>query len=514
MSEVLIVIITLLISAAIFIPVGITIRKRIAESKIKSAENEAKRLLENVKIEAENTKREEIFKAKEEMLKLRNDLDQEIKERRAEVGQQEKRLIQKEENLDKRVQSLEDKEKDLNKKLEESEKIRQELESKKEEELAELQRISGLTVDEAKKILLDSLESEIVPEKAQMIKDFENKYKEESSKIAKEVVAYSIQKCAADHTSETTVSVVSLPNDEMKGRIIGREGRNIKTLETLTGIDLIIDDTPEAVIISGFDPLRREVARIALEKLLEDGRIHPAKIEEMVEKAKEEVESIIKEEGERAILETGVHGLNPDIVKLLGKLKYRTSYGQNVLNHSIEVSNLARIMAEELGLNPKLARRAGLLHDIGKALDHDMEGTHVEIGVDILKRYKENDAVINCVEAHHGDVEPKSLEAVLVQAADAISASRPGARRETIEAYIKRLQDLERIADSFDGVDKSFAIQAGREIRLMVKPEKISDNEMIVLARDVAKKVESEMEYPGQIKVNVIRETRAIEYAK
>ena len=328
------------------------------------------------------------------------------------------------------------------------------------------------------------------------------------------MVSYAIQKCAADHTSETTVSVVSLPNDDMKGRIIGREGRNIKTLETLTGIDLIIDDTPEAVIISGFDPLRREVARIALEKLLEDGRIHPAKIEEMVEKAKEEVEAIIKEEGERAVLETGVNGLHPDVVKLIGKLKYRTSYGQNVLNHSIEVSNLARIMAEELGINPKIARRAGLLHDIGKALDHDMEGTHVEIGVDVLKRFKENDLVINAVEAHHGDVEPKTLEAVLVQAADAISASRPGARRETLETYIKRLQKLEEIADSFDGVDKSFAIQAGREIRLMVKPEKISDNDMIIMAREVAKKVENEMEYPGQIKVNVIRETRAIEYAK
>ncbi len=514
MSEVLIVIITLLISAAIFIPLGITIRKRIAESKIQSAENEAKRLLENVKIEAENTKREEIFKAKEEMLKLRNDLDQEIKERRAEVGQQEKRLIQKEENLDKRVQSLEDREKDLNKKILENDDIRQELENKKAEELAELQRISGLTVDQAKKQLLNSLEGEIVQEKAQMIRDYENKYKEDSAKIAKETVCYAIQKCAADHTSETTVSVVSLPNDEMKGRIIGREGRNIKTLETLTGIDLIIDDTPEAVIISGFDPLRREVARIALEKLLEDGRIHPAKIEEMVEKAKEEVETIIKEEGERAVLETGVHGLHPDVVKLLGKLKYRTSYGQNVLNHSIEVSNLARIMAEELGLNPKLARRAGLLHDIGKALDHDMEGTHVEIGVDILKRYKENDLVINAVEAHHGDVEPKSLEAVLVQAADAISASRPGARRETLETYIKRLQELEKVADSFEGVDKSFAIQAGREIRLIVKPDKISDNDMVILARDVAKKIEDDMEYPGQIKVNVIRETRAIEYAK
>ena len=514
MNEVFIVIITLLISAAIFIPLGITIRKRIAESKIKSAENEAKRLLENVKIEAENTKREEIFKAKEEMLKLRNDLDQEIKERRAEVGQQEKRLIQKEENLDRRVQSLDDKEKDLEQKILESESIRQELEEKKKEELQELQRISGLTVEAAKKQLLDSLENEIIPEKAAMIKEYENKMKDDSLKIAKEMVSYAIQKCAADHTSETTVSVVSLPSDEMKGRIIGREGRNIKTLETLTGIDLIIDDTPEAVIISGFDPLRREVARIALEKLLEDGRIHPAKIEEMVEKAKEEVETIIKEEGERAVLETGVNGLNSDIVKLLGKLKYRTSYGQNVLNHSIEVSNLARIMADELGIDTKIARRAGLLHDIGKALDHDMEGTHVEIGVDILKRYKENDLVINAVQAHHGDVEPKTLEAVLVQAADAISASRPGARRETLEAYIKRLQKLEEIADSFDGVDKSYAIQAGREVRLIVKPDKVSDNDMIIMARDVAKKVESEMEYPGQIKVNVIRETRAIEYAK
>ena len=380
--------------------------------------------------------------------------------------------------------------------------------------MAELQRISGLSREDAKKMLLEKLDKTLTDEKAVLIKEAEKQAKETANKKAREILGYTIQKCAADHTSETTVSVVSLPNDDMKGRIIGREGRNIKTLETLTGIDLIIDDTPEAVILSGFDPLRREVARIALEKLIEDGRIHPTKIEELVEKAKEEVEEIIKEEGERAVLETGVNGLHPDVVKLLGKLKYRTSYGQNVLNHSIEVSNLARIMAEELGLDAKLARRAGLLHDIGKALDHDMEGTHVEIGVDVLKKYKENELVINAVQAHHGDVEPKTIEAVLIQAADAISASRPGARRETLEAYIKRLEKLEEIADSFEGVDKSYAVQAGREIRLIVKPEKITDAEMVVMAREVAEKIESEMEYPGQIKVNVIRETRAIDYAK
>ena len=380
--------------------------------------------------------------------------------------------------------------------------------------MQELQRISGLSSEEAKKQLLSELEKQLTNEKAILIKEVETKAKEDANKNAKEILSYAIQKCAADHTSETTVSIVNLPNDDMKGRIIGREGRNIKALETLTGIDLIIDDTPDAVIISGFDPLRREVAKLALEKLINDGRIHPAKIEEMVEKAKEEIEATIKSEGERATLETGVMGLNPDIVRLIGKLKYRTSYGQNVLNHSIEVSNLARIMAEELGLDSTRARRAGLLHDIGKALDHDMEGTHVELGVEVLRKYKENELVINAVEAHHGDVEPKTLEAVLVQAADAISASRPGARRETLEAYIKRLQNLEEIANSFEGVDKSFAIQAGREVRIVVKPEKVSDAEMTVLARDIAKKVESDMEYPGQIKVNVIRESRAIEYAK
>ena len=514
MNEITIAIITFLISAAIFIPVGIIIRKKSAESKIKSAESEANRILLNAKKEAENAKKEEILKAKEEILQSRNELDKEIKERRGEVQQQEKRLFQREETLERRSDSFERKEKELERNIQEADKRKKSLDEMYSKQIAELQRISGLSREEAKKILLQQLDKTLNDEKAALIKQAEQTVKETANKKAKELIGYAIQKCAADHTSETTVSVVALPNDDMKGRIIGREGRNIKMLETLTGIDLIIDDTPEAVILSGFDPLRREVARIALEKLIEDGRIHPAKIEEMVEKAKEEVEETIKEEGERAILETGVHGLHPDLVRLLGKLKYRTSYGQNVLNHSIEVSNLARIMAEELGLDPKIARRAGLLHDIGKALDHDMEGTHVQIGVDVLKKYKENDIIINAVEAHHEDVAPKSLEAVLIQAADAISASRPGARRETLETYIKRLEKLESIADSFEGVEKSYAIQAGREIRLVVKPEKVSDSQMITMARDVAQKVEDEMEYPGQIKVNVIRETRAIDYAK
>ena len=514
MNEITIAIITFLISAAIFIPVGIIIRKKLAESKIKSAESEANRILLNAKKEAENAKKEEILKAKEEILQSRNELDKEIKERRGEVQQQEKRLFQREEALERRSDSFERKEKELERNIQEADKRKKSLDEMYSKQIAELQRISGLSREEAKKILLQQLDKTLNDEKAALIKQAEQTVKETANKKAKELIGYAIQKCAADHTSETTVSVVALPNDDMKGRIIGREGRNIKMLETLTGIDLIIDDTPEAVILSGFDPLRREVARIALEKLIEDGRIHPAKIEEMVEKAKEEVEETIKEEGERAILETGVHGLHPDLVRLLGKLKYRTSYGQNVLNHSIEVSNLARIMAEELGLDPKIARRAGLLHDIGKALDHDMEGTHVQIGVDVLKKYKENDIIINAVEAHHEDVAPKSLEAVLIQAADAISASRPGARRETLETYIKRLEKLESIADSFEGVEKSYAIQAGREIRLVVKPEKVSDSQMITMARDVAQKVEDEMEYPGQIKVNVIRETRAIDYAK
>ena len=512
--NIIITIAAILISLAIGIPIGIAYRKKVAESKIQGAENEAKRVIESAKKEAENLKKEEIIKAKEEIMASRKELDQEIKERRGEVQRQETRLIQKEENLERRADNFEKREKDLERELQNVEQQKQEIEKLHDLEMVELQKIAALTKEEAKAKLLNEMEKELVAEKAALIREQDQKAKETVNKDAKEMLCYAIQKCAADHSQETTVSIVALPNDEMKGRIIGREGRNIKALETLTGIDLIIDDTPEAVVLSGFDPLRREVAKIALEKLIEDGRIHPAKIEEMVEKAKEEVEETIKEEGERAVLETGVIGLHPDIVKLLGKLKYRTSYGQNVLNHSIEVSNLARIMADELGLDPKLARRAGLLHDIGKALDHDMEGTHVEIGVEVLKKYKENPLVVNAVEAHHGDVEPQTLEAVLVQAADAISASRPGARRETLEAYIKRLQNLEEIADSFEGVEKSFAIQAGREVRIVVKPEKISDDQMTILARDVAKRVENEMDYPGQIKVNIIRETRVVDYAK
>ena len=514
MENVIIYIAIFLVSAVVFTFVGFLIRKKIAESKMKSAENEAKRIVELANKEAENIKKEEIFKAKEEIMNSRKELDQEIRERRGEVQRQEQRLIQKEENLENKMNQLEEREKGLEVNKQEVEKQKAELEELYGKQMQELQRVSGLSVEDAKKQLLSELEKNLTAEKAALLKEIEERTKETADKTAKNIIGYAIQKCAADHSQETTVSIVSLPSDEMKGRIIGREGRNIKTLETLTGIDLIIDDTPEAVVISGFDPLRREVAKRALEMLIDDGRIHPAKIEEVVEKAKEELEATIKEEGERAAMEAGVIGLHPDIIKILGKLKYRTSYGQNVLNHSVEVSQLARIMAEELGLDPKLARRAGLLHDIGKALDHDMEGTHVEIGVDILRKYKENELVINAVQAHHGDVEPQTIEAVLIQAADAISASRPGARRETLEAYIKRLQQLEEIADSFDGVDKSYAIQAGREVRIIVKPEKVNDNEMTLMARDIAKKVEDEMDYPGQIKVNIIRETRVVDYAK
>ena len=512
--EIIAIIATLIISAIVFIPLGVLIRKRIAESKVEGAEGEAKRILDLAQKEAETIKKEEVFKAKEEIISAKEDLEKEIRQRTGDLNAKEARITKREENIERRTENFEQKEKELEKKLQDVENQKKNLEELEQRKLSELERIAKLSEEDAKTMLLTEAEKQLKVEKANLLKEMDTQIKEEANKKAKEILTYTVQKCAADHTAETTVSIVALPNDDMKGRIIGREGRNIKALETLTGIDLIIDDTPEAVVISGFDPLRREVAKIALEKLIEDGRIHPAKIEETVEKAKEEVANTIKSEGERATLETGVIGLNNELIKLIGKLKYRTSYGQNVLNHSIEVSNLARIMAEELGLDSKRAARAGLLHDIGKALDHDMEGTHVEIGVDVLKKFKENELVINAVQAHHGDVEPLTLEAVLVQAADAISASRPGARRETLEAYIKRLEKLEEIADSFEGVDKSYAIQAGREVRIIVKPEKVSEAEMTLMARDVAKRVESEMEYPGQIKVNVIRESRAIEYAK
>ena len=485
------------------------------------AGKKAEKIINDAKKEADKAKRDSILELKEESFKLKQETDREVKEKKAEIQSSEERLLQREKSLDKREELLQNRDnlleiKDNN--LTAAGKALQEKELKMDEllkeEMEKLEKIANFSREKAHDMIMERVETSMAREIAEFIKDKEAEAKLEVDKKAKNLLVNSMEKYANDVTTIQTVSTIDLPNDEMKGRLIGREGRNIRTIEAVTGVDLIIDDTPEAVVISGFDPLRREVAKIALEKLIDDGRIHPAKIEEMVEKAKEEVENTIKEEGERAILETGVVGLHPDLVRLIGKLKYRTSYGQNVLNHSIEVSNLARIMAEELGLDAKLARRAGLLHDIGKALDHDMEGTHVEIGVDILKKYKENENVINAVQAHHGDVEPKTVEAVLVQAADAISASRPGARRETLEAYIKRLQDLENIADSFDGVEKSFAIQAGREVRIIVKPDKISDDQMILMARDVAKRVEDEMEYPGQIKVNVVRETRVVEYAK
>ena len=512
--QIIIYITIFLISAIVFLFVGYTLRKRTAESKIESAEKEAQRILDNANKEAENARKEEIVKAKEEIIKARNELEDEIRERRSDVSRQEKRLIQKEESLDKKIYDQEKMTKKLDEREDEINKEMQEVQRLKDSELDELEKIARYSADDAKKEILDRIDQTLTSEKAERIKKNEEEIKETSEDKAKNIITYAIQKCAADHTAESTVSIVALPSDEMKGRIIGREGRNIKSLETLTGVDFIIDDTPESVVISGFDPLRREVAKIALENLIEDGRIHPTRIEEMVEKAKTQVAKEIKEEGERAVMETGVMGLNPDIVNLLGKLKYRTSYGQNVLMHSIEVSNLARMMADELGLDTKLAARAGLLHDIGKALDHDMEGTHVQIGVDILKKYNENSKVVNAVEAHHGDVEAETPEAYLVQAADAISASRPGARRESYEAYTKRLEQLETIANSFDGVDKSYAIQAGREIRIIVKPEKINDDQMTILARNIAKKIEEEMEYPGQIKVNLIREKKVTDYAK
>lgn len=490
------------------------IRKRKAENKIVKAEKDATDLVENAKKEADSKKKEAVLEAKEEVHKLRTDFERESRERRNEIQRMERRILQREESLDKKSDMLEKKEEGINKKLQEVQQLEDSIKELYQKEREELERLSGLSSEEAKALLLDELSSELKHDAAVMIKEFESRTKEECDKKAREIITTAIQRCAADHVSESTVHVVALPNDEMKGRIIGREGRNIRTLETLTGVDLIIDDTPEAVILSSFDPIRREVARIALEKLIIDGRIHPARIEEMVERAKKEVENDIKEEGEQATFETGVHGLHLELVKLLGRLKYRTSYGQNVLKHSLEVSYLAGLMAGELGLDPTIAKRAGLLHDIGKAVDHEVEGPHALIGADIAKKYHESAVVVNAIGAHHGDVEMMSLEAVLVQAADAISAARPGARRETLEAYIKRLEKLEEISNSYEGVEKSYAIQAGREVRIMVKPEQIDDAGMIELSRNLVKKIESELEYPGQIKVNVIRETRAIDYAK
>jgi ribonucrease Y len=494
--------------------IGIFVRKATAEKKIISAESEARRIVEEGIKTAETKKKEFLIEAKDEIHRTRNEADRENKERRIELQKLEKRLLKKEELLDNKNELFEKREEKLNKKYKEVEIKEKEVESIIELQKNELERISGFTSDEAKEMLLKDIRKEAEYDAAIMIKEIERDAKEEADRKAREIVSYAIQKCSADHVAETTVSVVDLPNDEMKGRIIGREGRNIRALETLTGIDLIIDDTPEAVVISGFDPIRREVARIALEKLINDGRIHPARIEEMVERARKEVNQIIKDEGEKAAFDTGIHGLRSEMIKLLGRLKYRTSYGQNVLKHSIEVAHLSGIMAAELGADIKIAKRAGLLHDIGKAVDHEIEGPHVTIGADIARKYKESNEVVHAIEAHHNDVEPQTIEAILVQAADAISAARPGARRETLESYIKRLEKLEEIANSFEGVEKSFAIQAGREIRIMVKPEDINDSSIIMVAKSIVKRIEDELEYPGQIKVNVIRETRAIEYAK
>ena len=506
----LILSIAAVVLCAVFFAAGILYRKKVAEKQIGSAEEEAKRIINEAIKGGENKKREMLLEAKEEIHKSRSEYEREVKERRAEVSKQERRLQQKEEALDKKIDLHEKKEDELAKRIAAIDKKQEEVESLKRSQMEVLEKISGLTQEEAKAYILKGVEENVRHETAMKIKEIEAQMKEEADQTAREIIATAIQRCAADHAAETTVSVVPLPNDEMKGRIIGREGRNIRTLETITGVDLIIDDTPEAITVSSFDPVRREVARLALEKLIADGRIHPTRIEDMVEKARREVDHTIKVEGERATFETGVHNLHPELIKLLGRQKYRTSYGQNVLNHSIEVAHIAGLMASELGVDVTLAKRAGLLHDLGKSVDHEMEGSHVQLGVELAKKYKENPVVINAIEAHHGDVEPQTVIACLVQAADAISA----ARRENVENYIRRLEKLEELTNSFPGVEKAYAIQAGREVRVMVKPEEVTEDNMILLAHDLAKKIESELEYPGQIKVNVIRETKAVEYAK
>ena len=514
METVIAVVVAIAVTAIVVYFVTSAYHKKVTEAKIGNAEEKAREIIDEAVKTAETKKREAMLEAKEESIRVKNDLDKEVKERRAEIQRSERRVVQKEENLDKKLESIERREAGFAAKEEEINKQKAQVAKLNEERLQELERISGLTSEQAKEYLLKTVEEDVKLDTAKLIKEMEHRAKEEADKKAKEYVVTAIQKCAADHVAETTISVVQLPNDEMKGRIIGREGRNIRTLETLTGVDLIIDDTPEALILSGFDPIRREVARIALEKLIVDGRIHPARIEEMVEKAQKEVETMIREEGEAATLEVGVHGIHPELVRLLGRMKFRTSYGQNALKHSIEVAQLSGLLAAEIGVDVRTAKRAGLLHDIGKSVDHDMEGSHIQIGVDLCRKYKESPIIINAVEAHHGDVEPESLIACIVQAADTISAARPGARRETLETYSNRLKQLEDISNGFKGVEKSFAIQAGREIRVMVVPEQVSDADMVLMARDISKKIEAEMEYPGQIKVNVIRESRVTDYAK
>ena len=500
--------------AAVFFAVGVAYRKKVGEREIGSAETEATRIINEAIRSGESRKKEMLLEAKDEIHRSRTEYEREVKERRAELTKQERRLQQKEETLDKKTDAFERKEEDLNRRLANVQQTQAQAEELRSQQLTRLEEISGLTQEQAKKYLLDSVEESVRHDAAMKIKEIEGQLKDQAEETAREIIATAIQRCAADHAAETTVSVVPLPNDEMKGRIIGREGRNIRTLETITGVDLIIDDTPEAITVSSFDPVRREIARLALEKLISDGRIHPTRIEDCVEKARKEVDRTIREEGERACYETGVHNLNPELVKILGRQKYRTSYGQNVLNHSIEVAHIAGLMASELGVDVAMAKRAGLLHDLGKSIDHEVEGSHVQLGADLARKFKENPVIVNAIEAHHGDVEPKTVIAVLVQAADAISAARPGARRENVENYIRRLQKLEELTGSYPGVDKAYAIQAGREVRIMVKPEEVTEDSMILLARDIAKKIEAELEYPGQIKVNVIRETKAIEFAK